>query len=198
MSHLRGFQQKLAAISRLWDEHDYDSAFTEVEAALKTWPGNAHLHVLWASLVQLQENPSYDLDDAKQALQKAVELDRASPAAAIELGHFLDHVEDNPQAASKVYAEGVAYARQLLIDGLIGQAKAFQQLEKHEEFRRCLLEVLHLTQFDSNPKSAKTAKSATNDIVKSPSNHFYDIQLKGPYAEQIHELLSEVVANHSA
>ena len=41
-----------------------------------------------------------------------------------ELGHFLDGVDDDPRAASKAYADGVAAARRLLIEGLIGQAKA--------------------------------------------------------------------------
>src|SRR5437867_114650 len=115
MSNLRGFKQKLSTVSRLWEEREYDSALAEVESLLKSWPGNPHVHVLWASLVQLQEGPKHDLDEAKQALQQAVELDKGSPAGAIELGHFLDNVEDDPNAAAKVYAEGVALARQLLI-----------------------------------------------------------------------------------
>src|SRR5258708_36062118 len=100
MSNTRALRQKLATVSRLWDKGDYDSAHAEVESLLKTWPGNAHLHILWASLVQLQEDPKYSLDEAKQALQQAVELDNDSPAGAIELGHFLDNVEDDLQAAS--------------------------------------------------------------------------------------------------
>lgn len=38
-------------------------------------------------------------------------FDKASPAAAIELGLFLDNVEDDPHAASNAYAEGVVAAR---------------------------------------------------------------------------------------
>ncbi len=88
MSNLRGFKQKLSTVSRLWGEKDYDAALAEVEALLKVWPGNANLHILWASLVQLQEDPTHDLVEARQALQQAAELDKASPAAAIELGDF--------------------------------------------------------------------------------------------------------------
>ncbi len=155
MSNLRGFKQKLSIVSRLWQEANYDAALAEVEAMLKTWPGNAHLHVLWASLVQLQEDAKHGLDEARQALQQAVELDRGSPAAAIELGHYLDNVEDDPQAALKAYAEGVTAARRLLIEGLIGQAKAFRQLEKREEFRRCLLELLQTVRSRRTPKGRK-------------------------------------------
>src|SRR5437879_4387310 len=38
MSNLRGFKQKLSAISRLWEEKEYDTALAEVESLLKTWP----------------------------------------------------------------------------------------------------------------------------------------------------------------
>jgi hypothetical protein len=198
MSNLRGLKQKLSIISRLWEKKDYDTALAEVESLLKIWPGNAHLHVLWAGLVQLQESPTHDLDEAKQALQQAVELDKGSPAAAIELGYFLDNVEDDPQAASKAYAEGVATARRLLIEGLIGQAKVFRQLEKREEFLRCLLEVLHLAQFETGGKRAKAEEPGADILFKAPNGYLYAGQLKGPYAEQIEDLLSEVAANRSA
>jgi hypothetical protein len=178
MSNLRGFKQKLSMVSRLWEEKDYDTALAEVESLLECWPGNAHLHILWASLVQLQEHPTHALDEAKKALQQAVDLDKGSPAAALELAHFLDNVEDAPHMASKAYAEGVAAARQLLIDGLIGQAKVFRQLDKREEFFRCVLEVLQLARFETG--------------------RFHSVQLKGPYAEQIQDLLSEDVTNRPA
>jgi len=197
MSSRHGFKQKLANVSRLWQKENYSSALTEVESMLKTWPGNAHLHVLWASLVQLQENSGFSLDEARQALQQAVELDKDSPSSAIELGHFLDNVEDDPHAAAKAYAEGVAVARQLLIDGLIGQAKALRQLDKKEEFHRCLLEVLHLTRFTAEPKRNRNGDSGADVLFESPPGHFYAVQIKGPYAEQIQELLSEEVSNRA-
>ncbi len=174
MINLRAFKQKLSTVSRLWEAKEYDRALAEVEALLKAWPGNAHLLVVWASLVQLQEEPRHQLGEAKQALLQAIELDKESPAAAIELGYFLDNVEDDPRAAAKVYAAAVAAARRLLIDGLIGQARAFRQLEKREEFLRCLLEALHLAEFE------------------------HSIQLNGPYAEQIQELLDELATDRSA
>lgn len=198
MSNLRGFKQKLSTVSRLWEEKNFDTALAEVESLLNIWPGNAHLHILWASLVQLQEDPKHDLEEAKRALQQAVELDKGTPAAALELGHFLDNVEDDPRAASKAYAEGVATARQLLLDGLIGQAKVFRQLSKKGEFLRCLLEILHLTRFEMGTKKAKAEVSEADLLFESLAGHLHAIQLKGPYAEQIQELLSEVAANRSA
>ncbi len=191
MSTLRGLKQRLSTVSRLWDKEDYDQALAEVESLLETWPGNPHLHVLKASLVQLQEEPKYDLDEAKQALHQAIELDKASPTASIELGHFLDNVEDDPQTAIKAYSEGIAAARRLLIDGLIGQARAYRQLDKKDDFLRCLLEVLHLAHFDSASRRNK-AESGADIIVRSASGHVYVMQPKGPYAEQIEELLTEL------
>jgi tetratricopeptide (TPR) repeat protein len=191
MSSQGEFKQKLSTVSRLWDEQDYDQALAEVERLLETWPGNPHLHVLKAGLVQLQEEPKYELDEAKKALHQAIELDQASPVASIELGHFLDNVEDDPQSAIKAYREGVAAARQLLIDGLIGQAKTYRQLNKNEDFLRCLEEVLQLARFDASSKPNKTEDFGTDIIVQFASGDVRWIQLKGPNAEQVRELLSE-------
>jgi hypothetical protein len=198
MSSLRGFKQKLATVSRLWEDKDYDTALAEVESLLQTWPGNAHLHIIWASLVQLQEEPQHELQEAKQALQQAVELDRGSAAAAIELGHFLDNVDDDPQAAAKTYAQGVAAARQLLLDGLIGQAKALRQLNKRQEFLRCLVEVLHLARSETDDKRTKAEVPGPEVLFESATGHFHFLQLKGPHAEQIQDLLSEWQTNRSA
>jgi tetratricopeptide (TPR) repeat protein len=198
MSSLRAFKQVLAAVSRLWAENRYDAALAQVEAALKVWPGNAHLHILWASLVQLQEDPKHSLDKAKKALQQAIDLDPTSPAGAIELGHFLDAVEDNPRAASRAYADGVAAARQSLIEGLIGQAKTFLQLGKREDALKCLVEVLHLTEAEPGPKRSKAADALPDVIFRSPNGQVMAGQVKGPFAEQIEELLNEVFANRSA
>jgi tetratricopeptide (TPR) repeat protein len=197
MNSLRGFEQKLATVSRLWDDADYDSALAEVGQLLERWPGNGHLHILWSSLVQLQENPKHSLDDVKRALQRAIDLDRSSPAGAIELGHFLDDVDDNPRAASKAFSEGVVTARQLLIEGLIGQAKALLQLNKKDDALECVREVLHSIHFDPKSKRAKTEESAPDILFGSMMGEIVGIQLKGPFAIQIEELLSEIFARRS-
>ena len=85
-------------------------ALTEVEPMLETWPGKCAPPDLLGELGSVAEDPKHDLGEARQALQQAVELDKESPAAAIELGHFLDNVEDDPHAASRVHAQGVATA----------------------------------------------------------------------------------------
>lgn len=198
MSTLRGLKQRLSTVARLWDEQDYDKALAEVETLLEAWPGNPQLHVLKAGLVQLQDDPKCDLEIAKQALRQAIELDRGSPAASIELGHFLDNVEDDPQAAVKAYADGVAAARKLLIDGLIGQAKAYRQLGKKEDFLRCLLEILHLTHFESGSRRTRTEELEADIIFRSPAGPVYAMHLNGPYGEQIRDLLSELEPDRGA
>ena len=120
-----------------------------------------------------------------------MELDRSSPAAAIELGNFLDNVEDNPQAAAKAYAEGIACARQWLIEGLLGQAKALLQLHKREEVLACLLDILHLSRQETKSKKHRPNEREAEAMLRLD-------QMRGPHAEQIQELLSEVSAQRSA
>jgi predicted Zn-dependent protease len=108
MNNLRTFKQKLSLVFRLWDNEDYDAALSKVEDLLKEWPGNARLHVLWASLVQLQEAPEHALDEARAALQRAVDagpaeralvradhrvvgFGRQTGAAAFTVGPHLEH-----------------------------------------------------------------------------------------------------------
>ena len=198
MSGMRTFKQRLSRIFRLSNQNDYDKALGEVENLLTEWPGNAHLHTLWASLLQLQEKPKHDLDEVKRALQQAIDLDKSSPASAIELGHFLDEVEDDPHAAVKVYAEAVVQARRFLIEGLIGQAKALLQLDKREEAMKCLVELLSLTTTASSSKRSRTERAAPDIIFRAPTGHVSSFQLNGPYAAQIEELVNEVLVNRSA
>ncbi len=155
MNGVRAFKRDLSSVSRLWGEKRYDEALSEVESLLKAWPGNAHLHILWASLVQLQDKPKNSLDEAKQALQRAIDLDETSPVGSIELGFFLDAMADDPKAASRAFAEGISVARRLLMEGLIGQAKALQQLGRPKELARCLSELTHLLDFEPGSRESK-------------------------------------------
>ena len=198
MSNLRGFKQKVSTVSRLWEEQDYDYGVSRSRVLAQSLAWECASARPLGKPGATARGSEARLDEAKQALQQAVELDKGSPAAAIELGHFLDNVEDDPQAAAKAYAEGVSIARQLLIDGLIGQAKAFRQLDRREDFLRCLLEVLHLARFEAGPKRPRrkslgqTSYSSRQRVTSTPSNS------TAPYAEQIQDLLSEVVADRSA
>lgn len=188
------FKKALAGILALWERGDYDAALKKVGELQKEWPGNPQLHIMRASLIQLQECPDATLEDAKRALQDAIDLDESSPAAAIELGNFLDAVEDDPKAAAKNYSKAIAQARRLLIEALIAQSKAQLQLGKKEEVLRCLVELFRLTE-DAYP--AKRSRSAANlDIImRTPDGQISTLEMKGPYAAQIEQLVSEVLAN---
>jgi tetratricopeptide (TPR) repeat protein len=198
MSSIRSFKQRLSQVFRSWEQEQYDAALREVEELLQSWPGNAHLSILWASLVQLQDEPSHSLDDVKKALQRAVELDPHSPAGAIELGHYLDAVEDNSRAASKAFAAGIASARRLLIDGLLGQAKALLQLDKREEAFKCLVESLYLANLDYAAGGEKSADSGTDILLRDPTGRILALQLKGPLAIKMEDLLEEFFPKRSA
>jgi hypothetical protein len=141
--NVRALKQGLAKVQGLLRKNYYDAALDQLVDMLVRWPGNSQLHVLWATTVPLQESSAHTLDEAKQALRSAVLLDEHSPATAIELGHFLDAIEDNPQAASKAFSGAIGAA--VVIDALLGQTRALLQLNKCEEAIACLVEALHLT-----------------------------------------------------
>lgn len=192
MRSTRSFKQKLTKVFRHWRDEQYDLALSDVEELLKSWPGNAQLYILWANLVQLQEDPSHRLDEAKQALQQAVEVDTNSPAGAIELGHYLDAVEDNPRAASKAFSQGIHSARRLLMDGLLGQARAWLQLNKKKEALKCLMEWLYLASIANHSAESKSANAAPDVLLRDLTGQILAIQLKGPFAIKIEELLQQL------
>ncbi len=167
MNGTGSFTKGLADVLSLWEGEKFDRAMKRLEELRESWPGNAQLQVLWARLVQLQEKPTHSLSDVKRALQQAIELDKQSPAAAIELGYFLDNVEDDPQAAAKSFAQGIAAARHLLIEGLLGQARSLIQLDKREDAVRSLVEAHQLADAERGTK-------------------------KGPFTGRIEELLTEL------
>lgn len=185
MTSIRSFKKKVSRIQKLWDEKKYDQALSQTEELRAEWPGNAKLLVLWASLVQLQEEPEHSLDDAKAALQIALELDEDSPAAAIELGHFLDAVEDEPRAAAKVFAVAAQSARQLLTEALLGQAKALLQVGKRSEAIALLAEAVRLVGGE-----ASAGKRKVEHAKAYP-------HLNGPFAEEIENLLHDLQAPHT-
>lgn len=191
------FKRSLGSIQSSRCGGDYDTAFREVEALLKSVPGNSRLHVLRAELIQLQDDPTASLDDAKRSLEDAIAFDDSSPAAAIELGHFLDAVEDDPKSASKVYSKAIAQARSLLIEALLGQARALLQLDKQDEAVHCVAELVRLSKDAPVTKRGKAA-GAPGIIVRSSDGQVSMLDMEGPYAGQIQDLIKEVAATNGA
>jgi tetratricopeptide (TPR) repeat protein len=135
----------LAYVRRQWRAGRYDHALAGVERLLKDWPDNPHLLTLRGNLIQLQENQEGPtLNDAKLALQRAVDLDEESPRAWIELGHFLHASEDNAEAAAKCFAKAIRLSKRLLKEALLGQAKVLSELERRPEALACLTEAYWL------------------------------------------------------
>jgi tetratricopeptide (TPR) repeat protein len=186
------FKKSLSRILRLWEREDFDAALSEVDALLQEWRGNSQLQIWRASLIQLQDSPSQTLEAAKQALQQAVDLDPSSPAASIELGHYLDSVEDNPKAAAKAFSKAIMEARRLLIEGLIGQARALLQLDRKEEVLKSLAELLDLAAATEAKRPRRV--NGPDIITRSPNGRIAMLEMKGPYGEQIKQLVNEALA----
>jgi len=198
MTGNRSFKQSLSKVLRRWGEKNYDVALGDVEKMLANWPGNAHLHVLWASLVQLQDQPAHGLDEVKDALLRAAELDSDSPASSIELGHYLDAVDDDLVSASKVFTEGILSARRLLIDALLGKARVLLQLDKREEAFKCLGESLYLANIEGASTSGKSAHRGPDILLRDSTGTILALELKGPCASKIEDLLHEFFPKRSA
>ena len=77
--------------------------------------------------------------------------------------------------------------RDRLVDGLIGQAKVIRQLDRREDFLRCLLEVLTLARLETGPGRNQVEESEADIILESPRGCFPAIQLEVPYAERIQD-----------
>jgi hypothetical protein len=197
MTGNRSFKQSLSTVLRRWGEKNYDVALGDVEKMLANWPGNAHLHVLWASLVQLQDQPAHGLDEVKEALLWAAELDGDSPASSIELGYYLDAVDDDLKSASKAFSEGILSARRLLIDALLGKARVLLQLDKREEAFKCLGESLYLANIEG-ASSGKTAHKGPDILLRDSTGTILALELKGPCASKIEDLLHEFFPKRSA
>ncbi len=194
MNNARSMKQKISKVQGLMAERRYDIALSQVEELMAQWPGNSQLHILWATIVQLHDAPAHTLDDAKQSLQMAAALDESSPAAPIELGHFLDAVEDNPQAASKAFSDGIRTARRLLIDALLGQARALLQLNKREEAIACLIESLQLTSLSSSANRGKSPRPVPGVLCREPGGPAFRVPLTGAFGSEIEGLLADVLA----
>ena len=196
MNHPGEFRHNLSRVTELRDAGQFDQALREVEALLRNWPGNAHLHLLRASLVQLQEEPRHELDEAKAALESAVALEGDSPAAAIELGYFLDHVEDAPAAASGAFAAAIAAARKLLIDALVGQARALQQQNRREETLLLLAEALRLSNLESCSDGQGCSEAAP--AIDSLRERLQGMPPESFLTGQIADLIDELAAANPA
>jgi len=143
MTQKVGSDRVLSKIRKAISEGRYRSAWIEVNRLLDRNPDQPHLLVIRAELIQLQEDEegTPGLEVAKQDLQKAISLDENSPAALIELGHFLYSVEDNADLASKYFRKAISLSRGLLEEALIGQAEVLHEQGQDTDAIACIAEA---------------------------------------------------------
>ena len=151
MKPIATFKRRVAKARRDWQEGRVAVALAEVDRLLKEWPDNPQLLVMWADLAQLQKQKNgAALDEAKAAYQRAAALGGEFPSALVELGHFHYSLEDDAKAANKTFERAVVACRRLLIEALLGKAKALHEMERITEARACLDEAYMLRLRDPN------------------------------------------------
>src|SRR5262249_25621094 len=167
MKPLTTFKRGVAKVRRDWKEGRYEVALAEVDRLLKEWPDNPQLLVMWADLIQLQEQANgSSLEGAKAAYRRAAELDGEGSPALVELGHFLYALEDDAKSASKAYEKAIVAYRRLLIEALLGKAKALHEMERVTEARACLDEAYMLRLRDPE----RTDRSGTFEEIMGQLN----------------------------
>ncbi len=137
----------------------------QADRLCEAFPGNSQLYLIWADLVQLQEHPQHSLDEARAALETAIKLDDGSPAALLELGHYLDAVEDDPKAAAATFAQAAAIAKKAFVEALVGQAKSLLQLHRGEDAVHYLLEALQLVGLNGTGRNGKARNSSNGASI---------------------------------
>jgi tetratricopeptide (TPR) repeat protein len=151
MKSMTAFKRGVAKARRDWKQGHYDVALTEVNQLLADWPDNPQLLVMWADLVQLQQQMTGPtIEEAAAAYRRAADLEGDLPGALVELGHFLYSVHDDAKSASKAFDKAIIAGRRLLIEALLGKAKAMQEMGRVADARACLDEAYMLRLRDRN------------------------------------------------
>jgi tetratricopeptide (TPR) repeat protein len=158
MKSTSSLQRGLAQVRRDWRAGHYEQALAEVERLLEAWPNLPPLLTMRGNLIQLLESPSASLDDARDALQRAVDLDPGAPAAWLELGHFLDAVDDDPAKAAQCFDKTIELTQRLLLEGLLAKARALSQQDKKPEALACLRQAYVLRPFLRGPNAKSSGE----------------------------------------
>src|SRR5262245_36923902 len=161
MRTTKTYKSGLARIRKAWRTGRYERALEEVERLLSSWPDNPSLLRMRAELVQLQEETKHRLVDVRADLERAVALNEESPAALIELGHFLSTVEDNPAAASRCFGKAITLCRRFLTEALLAQADTLLEIDRKPDALAHLAEAYFL----QAPNGRSAAGSAGKEIL---------------------------------
>jgi tetratricopeptide (TPR) repeat protein len=165
MKPTASFKRGVAQAKREWRAARYDRSLAVVSRLLEEWPDNPQLLTMWGDLVQLQSTQTGPtLDEAKAALERAVELGEESPEAWKELGHFLSAVEDDALSASRCFDKAVALSKSTLAEALLAKADSLSELGRRDEALACLAEAYWL--LSHNGKSAGAGGAEILDRLK--------------------------------
>jgi tetratricopeptide (TPR) repeat protein len=135
---LSTFKKGLTAIKALKRRGAYGAALARVEELLRAWPDNPHLLLLRSTLIQLGDESSPPLEEARAAIERGIALDPDNPIAHLELGWFKYAIEDNAKQSVRHFEAAIDLAQRLLRDALTGKAKALAELGQREEALGCL------------------------------------------------------------
>lgn len=119
-------------ISELFAQKKFDQICIEFErrdAELMS----VNLHLLKATSIQLAQNTSYTLDDARDSLMAAVTLEPNHTQAWLDLGHFYFAVDDSPLLALECFGKARILVQKLHEDLVIGEVKTLLELGRKQE-----------------------------------------------------------------
>src|SRR5260370_13633039 len=145
MKPAKSLKRNLEKIRLLSDSRKYSQAFRLAERLLEEWPDNPHVLVMWANLLQLQEEKEGPaLDKARAALERAVELDECAPMPLNQLGHYLFALEDDTRAADQCFSKAITLCKRYLREALVARAEALSELGHRQEALALLAEAYWL------------------------------------------------------
>jgi tetratricopeptide (TPR) repeat protein len=116
------FKKRLSGIRRTAKSGKADRALVELDKMLKLWPDHPRLLVEKSRLIQLSDHG--ELEDVKQSLHRATEIDEDSPTPWIELGYYLLCINDQAQEAEERFEHAVELGLRQLIEAIAGKVYA--------------------------------------------------------------------------
>lgn len=110
------------------------------DLALSTYRGledeflPSNMLVMKSTAIQLAEySHGYTLQDAREALFFALELDPENPEILMELGYFHYAVDDNPKEAIPFFEKAISNSRNIYRDSIVGAVNARLELGMKSE-----------------------------------------------------------------
>jgi tetratricopeptide (TPR) repeat protein len=133
-------------LKHLLAKGDFDKALGVLSEIEKTRPLTPHELVVRSRCNQLSSGTKIPpLEEAKKALQQALESDDEYVPAILDLAWYYHAVEDNPRKALPLFERAYELSRQNLIESITGKVEALEELESPKEAMRFFRNALHKT-----------------------------------------------------